>query len=463
MLTPLEQLIPDNSDWQHLCQRLNRASTLSAIVLMAWQMGMWLANSIVSQQLAVRVQRPTEWGECRVCGTRLVSKGFAPRQMLTLVGVVKWTRRVGRCPKQCLGSQSMPFDSVLGIGRYQKTSIELVRLASLLVVFVPFELASQLLQQLTGLEVGAATIWQWVQSVGSQAMIQLDEQLSDFEMGGTVPSEITDAERAVMPLVIAADGVLVPFRPHGGSPKGKRVFQEVKVAVLARLGSHLNRVGTAVTRLYQRRVVALLGNLEALQTRLCLEAARQGINEAPQVVWISDGARGFWRLFEASFAHCAVGILDFYHAAQHLWQAAEAYQDGNPDRTPKIWFERMRHQLRQGYIHRILKELLWLSSPQSSTSDVTKSELLKVYNYLHDHLKHGQYHQFKQQGLPLGSGMVESACKWLITQRFKGTGMRWSEAGFNTLLHLRVAWVNQRFDALFSEQPLTLSLYSPNQ
>jgi len=47
------------------------------------------------------------------------------------------------------------------------------------------------------------------------------------------------------------------------------------------------------------------------------------------------------------------------------------------------------------------------------------------------------------------SSLVESACKWLIQQRFKGVGMRWSEDGFNHLLHLRLAWVNGRFDSFF--------------
>ena len=51
--------------------------------------------------------------------------------------------------------------------------------------------------------------------------------------------------------------------------------------------------------------------------------------------------------------------------------------------------------------------------------------------------------------LPIGSGMVESACKWLIQQRFKGVGRRWSEEGFNHLLHVRLAWVNGSFEALF--------------
>jgi hypothetical protein len=45
--------------------------------------------------------------------------------------------------------------------------------------------------------------------------------------------------------------------------------------------------------------------------------------------------------------------------------------------------------------------------------------------------------------------MVESACQWLIQERFKGVGMRWSEVGFDYVLHLRLAWVNGSFDALF--------------
>ena len=91
-----------------------------------------------------------------------------------------------------------------------------------------------------------------------------------------------------------------------------------------------------VTRLQQRRLVALLGDIDDLQPWLRLEALRQGITTALHVVWISDGARGFWRLFQQCFAHCAIGILDFYHATQHLWKAANAYQDGHPARTPQM-------------------------------------------------------------------------------------------------------------------------------
>ena len=69
----------------------------------------------------------------------------------------------------------------------------------------------------------------------------------------------------------------------------------------------------------------------------------------------------FGDYFSSDEAHCAIGILDFYHAAQHLWKAAITYSDGNQARTPQMWFERMRHQLRYGFGNRIIKELERLS------------------------------------------------------------------------------------------------------
>ena len=79
----------------------------------------------------------------------------------------------------------------------------------------------------------------------------------------------------------------------------------------------------------------------------------------------------------------------------------------------------------------------------------TRQTLQNLYDYLTAHREHIDYARFKELGLPIGSGMVESACKWLIQQRFKGVGMRWSTDGFDHLLHLRLAWVNGRFEALF--------------
>lgn len=461
MLTLGPSVRPDTSEWQYFHEQLQASTTLASLVLAAWQMGLWLAKTLVEQQLDERAKRPQVWETCTQCGHRLQSKGFVSRRMLTLVGWVEWKRRVGRCPNRCPGSYSTPLDDVLAITPYQQTSIELMRLGCLLAVFLPFELVVQLFMQLCGIRISDDSVWHWVQTFGQQAMQRVETDLGHLANGAEPPREALEPALAALPLVIAADGVSVPFRPHSGMADGKIRFREVKLALLARLKQSQTRTGKTVARLHQRRLVAVLGNIHDLQPRLQLEALRQGITSAAQVVWISDGARGFWRLFEQGFAHLAVGILDFYHATQHLWQAAEAYGNTIPLRTPEPWFEQLRHRLRHGSVLGIIKELGHLLKYRS-TPAAAKPTLKRVHQYLSTHRFHLQYPQFKKLGLPIGSGMVESACKWLIVQRFKGTGMRWSESGFNHLLHLRLAWVNGRFDPLFADHSLTPTLHSPN-
>ena len=462
MLALISENLSPPPSWPNLLEKFQKSQTLAQIVLIAWQIGLWVARALVEEQLHERAQQPTVWGICQKCGHRLQSKGFASRKMLTFVGQVHWRRRVGRCPNRCRGSQTIPFDEVLGIDAYQQSSLELMRLGCLLALFVPFELAAWLLSQLSGIRLSDDSLWQWVKRYGQQSIKRGEDELERWQQGEPPAVEALADHVAALPLLIAADGVTVPLRPQPKTPKGQTRWREVKVALLARLSRRSNRSRKTVTRLLQRRLVAVLGDRDTLQPRLQLEAIRQGVETASQVVWLSDGARGLWRLFEACFAHLATGILDFYHAAAHLWQAADAYHDGNPARTPQMWFARMRHQLRHGYVQRILKELQWLlKSPRTETA--TKAILQRVHDYFNTHQAHVQYRLFKKQGLPIGSGMVESACKWLITQRFKGVGMRWSEPGFNHLLHLRVDWVNQRFDTLFAEYPLTVPSISPNQ
>lgn len=194
MQVSIEQLLPDDPNWQHLYKKLKATDTLTALVLTAWQIGLWVARVLVEQQLAERAQIHTQWKCCSVCGARLTSKGFVKRQMLTLIGKVKWKRRVGRCPHQCFGSQQVPFDVVLGINPYQQTSTELIRLGCLLAVFLPFEVAAWMMQQLTGITVSDDTIWNWVQVAGQNAMEQLAIQIQHLVDGESPKLEPLDVK-----------------------------------------------------------------------------------------------------------------------------------------------------------------------------------------------------------------------------------------------------------------------------
>jgi hypothetical protein len=278
-------------------------------------------------------------------------------------------------------------------------------------------------------------------------MAHLQEELQALAQGHLPTEEPLAAELTAAPLRIGAEGVMVPFRPEGGQPRGTTAWHEVKGGILARVGRHGTRTGTVVTRLHQRRLVAVCGDSDALRRRLWLEAMRQGILRAPQAVWLSDGAQGLWPLFEACFARHATGILDVYHAAQHLWQGAAAWLDERTTQARR-WFAWARHRLRHGMPDGVLADLTDALDVEG-WPETARATLTKVRASLERHRDHIDEAKYKELGLPLGSGMVESACQWLIQQRFKGVGMRWSEDGFNHLLHLRLAWINGRFEALF--------------
>ena len=365
---------------------------------------------------------------------------------------------MGRCPQGCHGSLSVPLDEALGIAPHQRSSDELVRLGCLLSVVMPYELASWMLGQWSGVQVSASTLWNWVEQTGRAAQAEVLAQL-ESSSEAIVPESLA-ADIATLPLAIAADGVMVPMRPVAGTPKGKIQWREVKVGVLARLAQRVERSGETLTRLVHRRLVAVLGDIDTFIPHLQQEAQRQSFDSAPRVIWLSDGGRGFWRVYQQCFAHCAVGILDFYHAAGHLWRATTALFENPRSAEARAWFKQWRHQLRHGQHHTVLASLTYLINTNLLQGKKLLT-LLRVQAYFQRHHAHIHYQRFEKQHLPLGSGMVESACKWLIQQRFKGVGMRWSEDGFNHLLVLRLAWVNERFDDLFPRVRDAKQRYSP--
>src|SRR5712691_944813 len=362
---------------------------------------------LVEDVLAHRARCPTAWPRCPACGRSLRSKGFVTRQVRSLVGLLQWQRRVGRCPQGCATPHVAPLDEALGLRPHQRTSAELQHLGCALAVFVPFATAATLLGWASGVAVSPRAVWDWVQAAGWWPMAQLHEQLQAVAAGPLPTEEPLAAELAAAPLLIGADGVMVPFRPEGGSPRGTTAWHEVQGGVLARLGRHTTRTGKVVARLHQRRLVAVCGDIDALQRRLWLEALRQGLMHASQVAWLGG------RTIQA-----------------------------------RRWFGWARHRLRYGHPDGVLADLadaLEVEGLPATARDTVRT----VSAYLERHREHIDYAAYKALGLPLGSGMVESACTWLIQQRFKGVGMRWSEDGFNHLFHLRLAWVNGRFETLF--------------
>ncbi len=142
----------------------------------------------------------------------------------------------------------------------------------------------------------------------------------------------------------------------------------------------MNKSGKEVTRLRHRRLVAVLGNIEQLRSRLQIQAFRSGVEQAPLVLWLSDGAKGFWQLYQQCFSQVALGILDFDHTAQKLGQAAAAAFDGRTIKA-RQWFKLVRHQLRHGESEQVMAQLAHAIEFRQFPKSVLNT-LTNVHDYL---------------------------------------------------------------------------------
>lgn len=88
ILTSIETIWPENAEWQERCAQLASAETLTALVWIALQMGLWMAKMLLEAELNQRGQMATTWPDCPECGKRLRSKGYRARQMMTIVGEI---------------------------------------------------------------------------------------------------------------------------------------------------------------------------------------------------------------------------------------------------------------------------------------------------------------------------------------------------------------------------------------
>lgn len=436
---------------QALLEKIDQTKKLPQLVRLIFQLSLLFGKLFLEKLLEKRASEQKQWPNCPQCGKRLRSKGLFVRQIRTLLGTIFWSRRIGRCPNKCQIGQVVPFDEELGVQPHQLSSTELMELGCLLAVFVPYGIASQLLSHFLGISVDSMSIWNWVQCFGQKAMTQLESQLAAFQAGELILPEVMEDSIASLMALMGADGVFVPFRPNGGSPHGKTVFYEIKVGIITRIQEKVTKAGKTVTSLIQRRLTAVLGDAEQLTQRLQLEAYLQKITDAEKVVWLSDGGKWLWNILKNYFSW-VTGILDFYHAAQNLSKAAKGYLDGRTQAS-KDWFKEARHRLRHGEEKELIAEIKQTIEEKESDNKNDTSALESFIGYIENHKNHIDYQNIKDAGIPIGSGFVESACKWLIQQRFKCVGMRWSQTGFNHLLHLRLLWVNGRWNTLFEASP----------
>lgn len=170
---------------------------------------------------------------------------------------------------------------------------------------------------------------------------------------------------------------------------------------------------------------------EELRRQHWADVQARGFDRAEKIIALGDGSVWIWE----NFAHCFPGcveVLDWVHAKDRVWEAADAVF-GASNTEAKAWVSEQLEWLAKGKAMTIRQGIRVLDPPGDEAKDV----LRRVGQYFEDHAHRMQYQAFRQAGYPIGSGTVESAAKNVVESRMKRGGQRWAVPNANALLALR--------------------------
>jgi hypothetical protein len=234
-----------------------------------------------------------------------------------------------------------------------------------------------------------------------------------------------------------------------------RFFEHATVATVAvydRTGQRLGTVYLAFApELGQSQMTARL-------TALIQEVLRRREGPLPRLTYVTDAGENetqYYRRVLGNMAHPRTGeklpwirIVDYYHAAQRIWTMAETLF-GKDDRAGRTWARRMCRVLKKpGGPFRVLHSAAALRKRRKLSAS-RAAEFRKAYQYIRRRTKLMQYHEYKRLNLPIGSGVTEAACKTVVSQRLKLSGMRWMKHGAQTILNLRIVLLSGIWQPLY--------------
>lgn len=193
-------------------------------------------------------------------------------------------------------------------------------------------------------------------------------------------------------------------------------------------------------------------------TALLRETLQRWEGPLPRLTYVTDAGENetqYYRRVLRKMTHPRTGeklpwtrIVDYYHAAQRIWIMAETLF-GKESRAGRAWARRMCRLLKKpSGPFRVLHSAAALRQRRKLSAS-RAAEYRKAYQYIRCRTKLMQYHECQRLNLPLGSGITEAACKTVVTQRLKLSGMRWTPGGAQAILNLRVVLLSGIWQALY--------------
>lgn len=328
------------------------------------------------------------------------------------------------------GFSSRPVKEQLGI-KHGGRSLALQRALTDFGIEESFGRAAQRFEEHYGWDIGRATLYQEVKIAAEVAEKYVDIRLLEAFLNYSVPHTTPPDDSTVLVELdgchirtaqkVAATGTELTNKRHLQKSHRPHEWREVRVGFARQLQNK-----------EARTFVARMSKYPDIVQRLVSAACDQGLKATSQVIAVADGGNGLREALEAQFPSLKF-ILDRPHVKQHLYATADAM--GLSDGQRHSWVRQQMDLIDCGQVEQVISRL---TSYQGSGS----GRVQNLCQYLDRFSDAVDYDHFRAQGLPVGSGEIESAHRYIPQQRLKIPGASWHPSTINPMLALRIIRAN---------------------
>ena len=375
------------------------------------------------------------------------------KQYLSIFGKVTITRTYYW--RQKLGGV-YPLDAKLNLPKNSQSYV-LEKWVGLLAAHGAYGEARQILKRLIGIE-----IWnESTERMMANGSTQADEFYDTYKPSQTEEKEL---------LIISADGKGIPMKKERSLKKKKRLKKGEKpgkkkmstVTTVYTIERHIRTAEKIVESVVQEHkqenngpnnderpkpqskiVRATLNGKESAFKILAQEVKRRDPDRKKEIVGLVDGEKKLRELMKTFFGPICI-ILDIFHVLEYLWKAAHLfYSEGSNE--AELWTRGMLYSLLRGKVEDIILYLKYCLQEKDLLNS-QRNTLKKVIGYLNGGKEHMKYDEYIEKGYPIGSGVVEGACRNLVKDRMERSGMHWTKSGAEAVLGIRSLELNGFLD-----------------
>jgi len=196
-----------------------------------------------------------------------------------------------------------------------------------------------------------------------------------------------------------------------------------------------------------KHIWATLDGKDVALVRLSIQVAlREGAHILHRVA-LCDGCEALQSRMVLQFQDFTL-ILDFVHANEYLWDAANSLL-GETSEQRLEWVKSRTLQILSGQTVQVIADLRQIAK-NKKMKVAQRTQLNKTANYFERNLPYMDYQTYLANGYPIASGAIEGACRHFVKDRFELSGMRWLQTGAENLLRLRAVAENEDWDEYYA-------------